>query len=180
MAKKRKARVAYVHCAGGATLLEGIERETLPQDCAAILEAHPNGIQTCRFGCLGGGSCVAACKVGAIALNERGVAEVNDDKCIGCGLCAKACPQQLIEVVPTENAIRTRCGNRDLGPAARKACANSCIACGMCERVCPAGAIHVIDGRAQIDQARCIACGMCASKCPRGVIRDINGIITVG
>ncbi len=178
--KRRKLKVAYVHCAGGTSTLEGIDVDSLPKDCAAIKEAYPDGIQACRFGCLGGGTCVAACKFDAIHINDRGVAEVDDQKCRGCGLCARKCPQHLIEVLPPENVIRTRCSNEDKGPVARKACPNSCIGCGMCERVCPAGAIHVVDGNAVIDQVYCIACGMCASKCPRGVIRDINGIITVG
>ena len=39
----------------------------------------------CQYGCVGCELCVNVCKFEAIALNEYGVAEVNEDKCIACG-----------------------------------------------------------------------------------------------
>ena len=36
----------------------------------------------CQYGCVGCELCVNACKFEAIALNDYGVAEVNEDKCI--------------------------------------------------------------------------------------------------
>jgi len=176
---KRKMRIAVVHCFGGSPLLEGIVREDLPQDCHAILEQYPDGIQQCKYGCLGGGSCIAACRLKAITVGANGAAFIDPDKCVGCGLCIKTCPMALIRFELPEDTIQPKCSNKDAGGVARKACANSCIGCRICEKNCPADAIHVIDNCAIIDPNRCIACGMCAVKCPRGVIHDANGILTV-
>ena len=175
---KKITKNAYVRCRGGSPVLEGIDRESLPRDCAAILEIHPEGISKCRYGCLGGGSCVAACRLGAISIGDFGPPAVDGEKCVGCGLCVKTCPQGLIEIVTEDRNIQPKCSSRETGKTAREACANSCIACGICEKVCPAGAIRIEDGKPVIDPEECICCGMCTVKCPRGVIRDSFGIMT--
>ena len=175
---KRKKKVAVVHCYGGSKILSGIDRLELKGDCTEILKLYPKGIHACSYGCLGGGSCVNACKLHAISFNKNGAAVVSGELCVGCGLCVKACPQQIIRLEPAENTIQSRCSNPSDAKTSREACALSCIGCGICEKNCPAGAAHVVDGYVVIDQEKCIACGMCAVKCPRGVIRDANGIFT--
>lgn len=175
---KRIRKTAYVRCRGGSPLREGIDRTALPADCNAIREQYPDGIVSCVYGCLGGGSCVAACKLKAISIEGGGPPVIDETKCVGCGLCARACPQGIIGIILTRYNIQTACSNKDVGKAARAACANSCIGCGICQKNCPADAIRVIDGCAAIDPDKCICCGMCAVKCPRGVIRDRFGIVT--
>lgn len=91
-------------------------------------------------------------------------------------MCVKACPQQIISVVPTDSHIQVLCSNHETAKQAKTVCAVSCIACGACERACTSDAIHVLDNLAQLDPERCISCGMCATKCPRGVIHDVDGI----
>lgn len=177
MAKRIKKR-AYVRCRGGSPVREGIDKGSLPKDCGAILQLYPEGISKCRYGCLGGGSCTAACHLAAIRIPEGGPPVINTDKCVGCGLCVRACPQNLIEIILPDSNIQPKCSNRDAGKTAREACGNSCISCGICVRECPAGAISIEDGRPVIDTSACICCGMCAIKCPREVIRDSNGIMT--
>ena len=44
----------------------------------------------CKDGCIGCGACIEKCKFGAISMNEYGVAEVDEEKCIACGQCAKS------------------------------------------------------------------------------------------
>lgn len=175
---KRIKKTAYVRCRGGSPLLEGIDRDALPRDCSAILELYPDGISKCRYGCLGGGSCTEACHLAAIKLEGSGPPSVDTDKCVGCGLCGRACPQEIIDVIVREYIIRPKCSSLDTGKTAREACGNSCISCGICEKVCPAGAVTIEGGSPVIDPEVCLGCGMCAVKCPRGVIRDIRGIIT--
>lgn len=175
---KRIKKIAYIRCRGGSPLKEGFERASLPADCIAIKEQYPDGILNCSYGCLGGGSCAAACRLGAISIEDGFPPKIIESKCAGCGLCVKACPQGLIELVLPAANIQSKCSNKDVGKEARAACANSCIVCRICEKNCPADAIHVIDNCAVIDQDTCLRCGMCAVKCPRGVIRDQFGIMT--
>jgi ferredoxin len=158
-AMKITKKVAVVHCAGGC----------LTED----------GQNACRFGCIGCGKCVEACRLHAVEIDiEKGVAHVDRAKCVGCGKCAAACPQGVIRIELREDKIQPLCSNGDAGAAAKKVCPNSCISCGMCVKKCPSGAISLENNVPVINENRCIACGMCAAVCPRGVIRDADGIIT--
>jgi NADH-quinone oxidoreductase subunit I len=63
------------------------------------------------------------------------------EKCIGCSLCAAACPAYAIYVEAAENTPE-----RTVSPGERYASVYEinmlrCIFCGMCEEACPTGAI---------------------------------------
>ena len=47
--------------------------------------------------CTGCETCVGACPVGAISMND-GHAQVNEAECIDCGACAGECPCQAISL----------------------------------------------------------------------------------
>lgn len=179
MAQKRKKKVAVVQCLGGCRAEASAVRESLTGDCRQIMEEYPEGILLCKWGCLGMGSCVAACKLQAIGINSYGAAEVDRSKCVGCGLCVKACPKGLIRLTQADHNIYPACVNQDPGAGTRKSCAAGCIACGICVKNCPVGAVRIQENHAVIDEETCIACGMCAVKCPRGIILDADGIFTV-
>lgn len=46
--------------------------------------------------CEGCGSCMAACQSEAIFYNERGLAQIREDRCLTCGYCALACPVRAV------------------------------------------------------------------------------------
>lgn len=131
-----------------------------------------NGHGACKFGCMGYGDCVAACKFDAIHVCN-GVAVVDREACVGCGACAKACPNSLIEIVPKTARVFVGCSSCDSGKDTRAVCEVGCIACKLCEKECKFDAIHVENNHAVIDPEKCKNCGMCAKKCPRGIIHVI-------
>ena len=77
-------------------------------------------VQACKFGCVGFGDCVNACKFDALSIVD-GLATVDYDKCTGCGACSKACPRNLISMVPfsQENMMVVACNSKESGKAAR-------------------------------------------------------------
>ncbi len=172
----RIKRVAVVYCQGGDRAKRRVD--TKYASCQEALEAVPDGMLECSAGCIGMGSCESACRLDAIHVGKHGVAVVDRSKCVGCGLCVKACPQSLIRLVDADMPIAPLCSTRLPGKEARDACASGCISCRICEKACPVNAITIQDGHAVINPEKCISCGMCAVKCPRGVIVDADGIFT--
>ena len=167
-AEAAERKVAYVHCAGTCDKTSVRCNYVGIHDCrAAVLSGI--SVWECDYGCLGFGSCVEACKFGALRV-ENGVAIVDESKCAGCGKCAKACPKGLIELVPADKKIAVRCASRDRGPAVKKACTAGCLGCGVCAKQCEHEAITVDGNLAHIDYTKCVGCGKCAEKCPAKII----------
>lgn len=167
---------AFVKCTGDCYIskekysYEGIE------SCRAASLLY-NGKRECSEGCLGYGDCAVVCAHDAIVV-ENGLARVKTKKCMGCGLCAKACPRGLIALfADIERAVVT-CSNTDRGAVARGKCENACIGCKKCERVCSSDAIKVVNNLAVIDYGKCVNCLECAKACPVGCIRisDLSGV----
>jgi heterodisulfide reductase subunit A len=46
--------------------------------------------------CIGCGVCISICPYKAIAKDENGLAKVNEVLCKGCGTCAASCPERAI------------------------------------------------------------------------------------
>ena len=67
------------------------------------------------------------------------VAEVNSDKCIGCGKCEDVCPYNAIDLTEIHMEFE------DVSIIVKKSSINSalCKGCGTCAATCPVGAIMV-------------------------------------
>jgi [FeFe] hydrogenase (group B1/B3) len=105
--------------------------------------------EACR-GCLAH-HCIESCPVGAIDIvNQRAV--INQEKCIECGKCSKACQFNAISDVRRP-----------------------------CIKACKIGAIEIdsITKKAIIDRDKCISCGECVFKCPFGAITDKSELLSL-
>ncbi|MDR0818884.1 MAG: RnfABCDGE type electron transport complex subunit B [Oscillospiraceae bacterium] len=166
--------VAFVRCSGGARSNRKYDYVGL-DDCFSALNAIGGGPLTCRFGCLGLGSCTRVCQFGALSL-VNGVAKVNREKCVGCMQCVATCPKRLITKLPYSSETRVGCNSHARGAAVRKLCEAGCIGCGICVKNCPNDAIRVEDNLAIIDPAKCHNCGICVEKCPRHIIESVVSV----
>ena len=108
--------VAHVLCNGGVNAVKNFEYRGV-NDCLAATKVLAGDALACKYGCLGFGSCVAACKFDAIHVGENGVAVVDKEKCTNCGACREACPRKLIVEVPYSKKVFVNCSNKDKGPA---------------------------------------------------------------
>lgn len=165
-------QVAVVQCNGNCDAAKTQMEYQGLSSCAAAKTLW-GGMNVCKFGCMGLGDCVNACNFGAINVCN-GVAVVNRDLCVGCGACAKVCPNHVIRIAPAKNKVVVQCNSKDKGAAVRKACLNGCIGCMKCEKTCKFDAVHVVDNLAFIDPEKCKNCGMCAKECPTGAINNLR------
>jgi NADH-quinone oxidoreductase subunit I len=63
------------------------------------------------------------------------------EKCVGCSLCAAACPADCIRVVAAENTPEHRVSAGERYAAVYEINLSRCIFCGYCEIACPFDAI---------------------------------------
>lgn len=161
--------VAFVKC-NGTCDKAGLKANYYGiSDCKRAAAIPGRGDKACSFGCMGFGSCVAACQFDAIHV-VNGVAVVDKEKCVACGKCAEECPNHLIEMVPYDASYGVACSNQDKGPKVMAVCDTGCIGCGLCVKQCESGAVTVENNVAHIDQSKCTGCGKCAQKCPKKII----------
>ena len=174
-----KRKVALVRCSGyrvvdpegnkqGAKLKAEYEGF---KDCLAASKVGGNGPLACKFGCLGFGNCVSACKDNAIRIVD-GVAKVDSRKCTGCMACAAACPRKLIIPVDYGTNVYIACNSHAKGAVTVRGCSQGCIGCSICLKVCPKDAITIDRNLAVIDYSKCDSCGLCAQVCPKKLIVD--------
>ncbi|HWP21274.1 MAG TPA: monomeric [FeFe] hydrogenase [Candidatus Cryosericum sp.] len=123
--------------------------ETLDIACNECPVSGYDVTPVCR-GCIAH-RCKEACKSDAIYLDQGQKAHIDQNKCIECGLCAKACPYHAI--------IQNK---------------------RPCESACKVHAISMDEEKsALVDFEKCNACGACVTQCPFGAIMDKSSILNV-
>ena len=139
------------------------------QDCLAASKVGGNGPLACKYGCLGFGNCVDACKYDALSIVD-GVAKVDPERCRGCMACAAVCPRGVIVAVDYDNHTTIACASHAKGAVTVRGCTAGCIGCGICKKICPHDAISIENNLAVIDYSLCTSCGLCAAVCPKKLI----------
>jgi Na+-translocating ferredoxin:NAD+ oxidoreductase RNF subunit RnfB len=164
-------KIARVFCQGGFSKSDRKFKYEGVQDCRAAVIAS-GGDKTCIYGCLGYGTCSRVCPFGAITMSEERLPIIDPIKCTACGICAQACPKNVIEILPMAKEVIVRCHSKDKGAVTRKYCQTGCIACGLCVKVCPYNAPTVENNVSRIDLNKCKVCSLCVAKCPTHAIMD--------
>ena len=120
----------------------------IPYACHACPTKQYRVTESCQ-NCLAS-SCQKVCPKDAIRF-VNGKSFIDQEKCIKCGKCAKACPYNAI--IHMERP---------------------------CQAACGMDAIESDEhGRAKINQDKCVACGQCLVSCPFGAIVDKGQIFQV-
>ncbi len=120
----------------------------IPYACHACPTNQYKVTESCQ-NCLAA-SCQQVCPKGAISF-VNGKSFIDQDKCIKCGKCAKACPYHAI--IHLERPCQAACGMDAI--------------------------VSDEQGRAVINQDKCVSCGQCLVSCPFGAIVDKGQIFQV-
>ena len=91
-----EAPLSYNLCEGGNRAADKYHYMGV-SSCKAM-DTVFGGHRVCTVGCIGLGDCVKSCQFDALYMGPDGYPVVNDDKCVGCGACQKACPKNIIQV----------------------------------------------------------------------------------
>lgn len=74
---------------------------------------------------------MTVCPAKAITRSDQGVVVIDNDRCIGCGLCAQYCPIDMIRINP-EIKKAYKC--------------ELCQGNPLCIEACPTGALELVHG----------------------------------
>ena len=156
---------AVVHCQGGTDRCGQRFAYNGLADCRAA-NLVQGGPKNCEYGCLGYGTCMAACSFDAIIMGADRIPVIDWDKCTACGACVRACPRALIDLLPTNISHVVACSSQDKGKAVKDVCSVGCIACWICVKNAPEGAINKKGNLAVLTYPAGCDYTQAADKCP--------------
>ncbi|MCK5243757.1 MAG: RnfABCDGE type electron transport complex subunit B [Desulfobacteria bacterium] len=164
--------IAKIFCRGAHGAAERKFIYSGVPDCRAAMQVS-GGDKSCSYGCLGLGTCVAACPFDALSMGDDGLPVVDERFCTGCGTCVSVCPRHIPQLIKETQKAATLCSSHDLGKIVKAICSVGCIACGKCKKACPEKAITITKFLSIVDHEKCNGCGKCFEKCPTGVIQSL-------
>lgn len=129
------------------------------------------GPMDCQYACEGFGDCARVCPVDAITMVNN-FPVIDPDECIACGACVKACPKEIIRLIPRSSRVFIPCSTKDSPKTTMAVCDVGCIHDKACVRKCPAGAISEEDGVIVVNQEKCLEYGpeceeVCIETCKK-------------
>lgn len=75
--------------------------------------------------------CMNVCPANAYSRNDAGVVLIDENRCVGCGLCVQFCPEGMVKLdLETKKAVKC----------------DTCMGDPLCVSACPTGALEWING----------------------------------
>ena len=169
--------LAVVKCGGECDFRPRTNHYDGVSSCAIVHNLY-GGATGCSWGCLGLGDCEVACKFDALHINKiTQLPEINEEKCVSCNACVKACPKLIIELRKNKHKSRriyVNCSNKHKGEGIIKSCAVACTGCEKCVEECAYDAISIANNLAYINSEKCTLCRRCVDVCPTSAIVELN------